>query len=286
VSRLPAAPAYGLIRRGCSPANLVNARHAMAARWAWPAAEGGMALLSISLVTSGKVRPQVIPGYPLRQLPGRAGRAAQKLAAGKEALKGRRLRKKSVAAPRPAFATTTSYVEGATALKQEEALHNSSSSLSITRSRCPSITHGLCRCSSSRFASCTSRCRSRSGSGGSSSARFRFRAFLLLLLLRKNAGGRGDQFLFVCWSGACLGKTCWRYTTKRHSLFLSFFLSFCAPLPSSATQPAPAQQKENEKEKQKKKHQKHTKEELWAFVGTLQCMCGATEPVLANMLGN
>ena len=40
-SRLPAAPAYGLIRRGCSPANLVNARHAMAARRAWPAADGG-----------------------------------------------------------------------------------------------------------------------------------------------------------------------------------------------------------------------------------------------------
>ena len=38
MSRLPAALAYGLIRRGCSPA---NARHAMAARWAWPAAEGG-----------------------------------------------------------------------------------------------------------------------------------------------------------------------------------------------------------------------------------------------------
>ena len=41
VSRLPAALACGLIRRGCSPANLVNARHAMAAWRAWPAADGG-----------------------------------------------------------------------------------------------------------------------------------------------------------------------------------------------------------------------------------------------------
>eukprot|EP01046_Picozoa_sp_COSAG06_P055736 COSAG06_NODE_10334_length_1699_cov_11.755000_4_plen_117_part_01 len=35
LSWLPAALACGLIRRGCSPANLVNARHAMAARRAW-----------------------------------------------------------------------------------------------------------------------------------------------------------------------------------------------------------------------------------------------------------
>ena len=41
MSRLPAALAYGLIRRGCSPANLANARYAMATRRAWPAADGG-----------------------------------------------------------------------------------------------------------------------------------------------------------------------------------------------------------------------------------------------------
>ena len=41
MSRLPATLAYKLIRRGCSPANLDSARHAMAARRAWPAADGG-----------------------------------------------------------------------------------------------------------------------------------------------------------------------------------------------------------------------------------------------------
>jgi hypothetical protein len=41
VSRLPAALAYGLIRRGCSPANLASARYAMAAWRARPAADGG-----------------------------------------------------------------------------------------------------------------------------------------------------------------------------------------------------------------------------------------------------
>ena len=39
--RLPAAPAYGLIRRGYSPANLPSARYAMAARRAQPAAGKG-----------------------------------------------------------------------------------------------------------------------------------------------------------------------------------------------------------------------------------------------------
>ena len=39
--RFPAAPAYGLIRRGYSPANLPDARYAMAARWAQPAAGKG-----------------------------------------------------------------------------------------------------------------------------------------------------------------------------------------------------------------------------------------------------
>ena len=38
---LPAAPAFGLIRRGCGPANLGTARYAMAARWAQPAAGRG-----------------------------------------------------------------------------------------------------------------------------------------------------------------------------------------------------------------------------------------------------
>ena len=38
---LPAAPAYGLIRRGYSPANLPSARYAMAARRAQPAAGKG-----------------------------------------------------------------------------------------------------------------------------------------------------------------------------------------------------------------------------------------------------
>eukprot|EP01050_Picozoa_sp_SAG11_P006860 SAG11_NODE_552_length_8583_cov_3.699081_4_plen_206_part_00 len=41
---LPAAPAYELIRRGCSPANLPNARYAMAARRAQPAARGACSL--------------------------------------------------------------------------------------------------------------------------------------------------------------------------------------------------------------------------------------------------
>ena len=41
MSRLPATLAYGLIRRGCSPANLANARYAMAAWRAWPTADGG-----------------------------------------------------------------------------------------------------------------------------------------------------------------------------------------------------------------------------------------------------
>ena len=41
MSRPPAALAYGLIRRGCSPANLASARYAMAAWRARPAADGG-----------------------------------------------------------------------------------------------------------------------------------------------------------------------------------------------------------------------------------------------------
>ena len=41
VLSLPAAPAFGLIRRGCSPANLGTARYAMAARRAQPAAGRG-----------------------------------------------------------------------------------------------------------------------------------------------------------------------------------------------------------------------------------------------------
>ena len=41
VSRLPAALAYGLIRRRCGPANLANARYAMAAWRARPAADKG-----------------------------------------------------------------------------------------------------------------------------------------------------------------------------------------------------------------------------------------------------
>ena len=40
-SLLPAALAYGLIRRGCSPANLASARYAMAAWWARPTADKG-----------------------------------------------------------------------------------------------------------------------------------------------------------------------------------------------------------------------------------------------------
>ena len=38
---LSAAPAYGLIRRRCSPAKLGTARYAMAARRAQPAASKG-----------------------------------------------------------------------------------------------------------------------------------------------------------------------------------------------------------------------------------------------------
>ena len=72
VSRLPAALAYGLIRRGCSPANLVNARHAMAARWAWPAAEGGR-LAQQTRLAGQAIKPgqgASSPAAPLQPLPG------------------------------------------------------------------------------------------------------------------------------------------------------------------------------------------------------------------------
>ena len=72
MSQLPAAPAYGLIRRGCSPANLVNARHAMAARWAWPAAEGGR-LAQQTRLAGQAIKPgqgASSPAAPLQPLPG------------------------------------------------------------------------------------------------------------------------------------------------------------------------------------------------------------------------
>ena len=57
MSRLPAAPAYGLIRRGCSPANLANARYAMAAWWAWPTADGGRLAQQTRYVESERGKP-------------------------------------------------------------------------------------------------------------------------------------------------------------------------------------------------------------------------------------
>ena len=72
VSRLPAALAYGLIRRGCSPANLANARYAMATWWAWPTADGGRLAQQTRLVGQA-----IKPGQgasslaaPLQPLPG------------------------------------------------------------------------------------------------------------------------------------------------------------------------------------------------------------------------
>ena len=72
MSRLPAALAYGLIRGRCGPANLANARYAMAAWRAWPAADEGR------LAQQTRLAGQAIkPGQgasslaaPLQPLPG------------------------------------------------------------------------------------------------------------------------------------------------------------------------------------------------------------------------
>ena len=59
VPRLPAALAYKLIRRGYSPTNLANARYAMAARWARPAADGGrLAQLTKASGPGDQARPR------------------------------------------------------------------------------------------------------------------------------------------------------------------------------------------------------------------------------------
>jgi hypothetical protein len=58
VSRLPAALAYGLIRRGCSPANLASARYAMAARRAWPTADRGT-LAQQTRLAGRAIKPQL-----------------------------------------------------------------------------------------------------------------------------------------------------------------------------------------------------------------------------------
>ena len=72
MSRLPAALAYGLIRRGCSLANLANARYAMAARRAWPAADGGR-LAQQTRLAGQAIKPgqgASSPAAPLQPLPG------------------------------------------------------------------------------------------------------------------------------------------------------------------------------------------------------------------------
>ena len=56
---LSAAPAYGLIRRGCSPAKLGTARYAMAARRAQPAAGRGWQALQTKASGPGdQARPR------------------------------------------------------------------------------------------------------------------------------------------------------------------------------------------------------------------------------------
>ena len=85
-SRLPAALAYGLIRRGCSPANLVSARYAMAARRAWPAADGGR-LAQQTRLAGQAIKPgqgASSPAAPLQPLPGASPPAGSDQAAPQE----------------------------------------------------------------------------------------------------------------------------------------------------------------------------------------------------------
>jgi hypothetical protein len=75
--RRPSVSAYGLIRRGCSPANLANARYAMAAcaAWrAWPTADGGrlaqQTRLAGEAIKPGQGAGASSPAAPLQPLPG------------------------------------------------------------------------------------------------------------------------------------------------------------------------------------------------------------------------